>query len=97
MSSGNRPVTIKSIAQELGISFSTVSKALNGNPAIKEDTRRMVVKKAEELGYTPNSLAKGLRGNSTKTIAVIFNDIENPALTFSAVSPLIWPTSATQP
>ena len=82
MSSGNRPVTIKSIAQELGISFSTVSKALNGNPAIKEDTRRMVVKKAEELGYTPNSLAKGLRGNSTKTIAVIFNDIENPALTF---------------
>lgn len=38
--------------------------------------------KAKEMGYTPNSLAQGLRGNSTKTIAVIFNDIENPALTF---------------
>lgn len=82
MGSNHRPVTIKSIAQELGISFSTVSKALNGNPAIKEETREMVVEKARELGYTPNSLAKGLRGDSTKTIAVIFNDIENPALTF---------------
>lgn len=82
MSTDNKPVTIKSIAKELGISFSTVSKALNGNPAIKEDTRKLVIEKAEEMGYTPNSLAKGLRGNSTKTIAVIFNDIENPALTF---------------
>jgi LacI family transcriptional regulator len=65
-----------------GISFSTVSKALNNNPAIKEGTRKMVLNKANEMGYTPNSLAKGLRSNSTKTIAIIFNDIENPVLTY---------------
>lgn len=82
MNAEHKPVTIKSIAKELGISFSTVSKALNGNPAIKEETRKIVTEKAKEMGYTPNSLAKGLRGNSTKTIAVIFNNIENPALTF---------------
>lgn len=82
MNAENKPVTIKSIAKELGISFSTVSKALNGNPAIREETRKMVTDKAQEMGYTPNSLAKGLRGDSTKTIAVIFNDIENPSLTF---------------
>ncbi len=82
MNTENKPVTIKSIAKELGISFSTVSKALNGNPAIREETRKMVVDKAQEMGYMPNSLAKGLRGNSTKTIAVIFNDIENPSLTY---------------
>ena len=35
----NKPVTIKSIAKELGISFSTVSKALNNNPLVKEETR----------------------------------------------------------
>ena len=75
----NKPVTIKSIAKELGISFSTVSKALNNNPLVKEETRRLVLDTAKEMGYTPNSLAKGLRSNSTKTIAVIFNDIENPA------------------
>ena len=78
----NKPVTIKSIAKELGISFSTVSKALNNNPLVKEETRRLVLDTAKEMGYTPNSLAKGLRSNSTKTIAVIFNDIENPALTY---------------
>lgn len=79
---GQKPVTIKSIAQELGISFSTVSKALNNNPAIKESTRELVLKKAEEMGYIPNPLAKGLKSNSTKTIAIIFNDIENPVLTY---------------
>lgn len=82
MNAENKPVTIKSIAKELGVSFSTVSKALNGNPAIREETRKMVTAKAQEMGYRPNSLAKGLRGDSTKTIAVIFNDIENPSLTF---------------
>lgn len=74
--------TIKSIAQELGISFSTVSKALNNNTAVKEETRNIVLKKAQEMGYAPNTLAQGLRNRSTKTIAVIFNDIENPALTY---------------
>nr|WP_273543552.1 LacI family DNA-binding transcriptional regulator [Serratia fonticola] len=34
------------------------------------------------MGYTPNSLARGLRSNTTKTIAIIFNDIENPVLTY---------------
>ncbi|GKS13211.1 LacI family transcriptional regulator [Paenibacillus chitinolyticus] len=82
MTSTNKPITIKSIAKELNISFSTVSKALNNNPAIKEETRKLVLNKANEMGYTPNSLAKGLRSNSTKTIAIVFNDIENPVLTY---------------
>lgn len=79
---GSKPVTIKSIAEELNISFSTVSKALNNNPLIKAETRQLVLDKAQEMGYTPNSLARGLRSNSTKTIAIIFNDIENPVLTY---------------
>ena len=36
------PVTIKSIAEALGISFSTVSKALNNDPAISQQTRELV-------------------------------------------------------
>lgn len=79
---GGKSVTIKSIAKELNISFSTVSKALNNNPLIKAETRQLVLNKAQEMGYTPNSLARGLRSNSTKTIAIIFNDIENPVLTY---------------
>ncbi|MHB8061362.1 MAG: LacI family DNA-binding transcriptional regulator [Ruminiclostridium sp.] len=78
----NKKVTIKEIAYQLGISFSTVSKSLNNHPAVKEETRRIVLKKAEELGYSPNILARGLRTHSTQTIGVVFNDIENPVLTY---------------
>jgi len=75
-------VTIKSIAEELGISFSTVSKALNNSYLVKEETRNLVLKKAEEMCYSPNMHARGLRNKTTKTIGVIFNDIENPVLTY---------------
>ena len=74
-------VTIKHIAEELGVSFSTVSKALNDDPVVKEETRNRVHEKADELGYFPNAVARGLRSNSTKTIGVILNDIENPTRT----------------
>jgi DNA-binding LacI/PurR family transcriptional regulator len=66
----------------LGISFSTVSKALNNSPVVKEETRQLVLQKAKELDYAPNMLARGLRSKSSKTIAAIFNDIENPVLTY---------------
>lgn len=75
-SSGN--VTIKSIAKQLGVSFSTVAKALNDDPLVKEETRKMVQEKAAEMGYLPNIMAKGLRSRSTKTVGVILNDLENP-------------------
>lgn len=78
----SKKVTIKSIAEELGVSFSTVSKSLNDHPGINAETREMVIKKAREMGYAPNLFARGLRTNSIKTIAIIFNDIENPVLTY---------------
>ena len=54
-------VTIKNIAELLNISFSTVAKALNDDPLVKEETRKRVREKASELGYFPNSIARGLR------------------------------------
>ncbi len=74
-------VTIKYIAKQMGISFSTVSKALNNNPLVKEETRIRVQKTAEELGYLPNIFARGLHRKPAKTIGVILNDIENPTRT----------------
>lgn len=74
-------VTIKHIAEEMGVSFSTVAKALNNDPVVKEATREKVQKKAVEMGYLPNIIAKGLRSKSTKTVGVILNDIENPTRT----------------
>ena len=74
-------VTIKYIAKQMGISFSTVSKALKNDPLVKEETRIAVQEKAEELGYLPNIFARGLHRKPTKTIGVILNDIENPTRT----------------
>lgn len=76
---GNR-VTIKSIAEQLGVSFSTVSKALNNDPHVKEKTRQMVVEKAKEMHYTQNFFAKGLRNRTSRTVAVIANDVSVLAL-----------------
>lgn len=72
-------VTIKSIAQRLGVSFSTVSKALNGDPTVNPKTRKLVEETAREMNYTRNVFASGLRQKGSKTVAIIVNDIDIPA------------------
>lgn len=72
--------TIRTIADALGISFSTVSKALNDNPRVREETKKLVRAKAEELHYTPNALAKSLRGNSTRSVCIVMNDTANSVI-----------------
>ena len=72
-------VTIKSIANRLGISFSTVSKALNGDPNVSEKTRELVAKTAQEMHYTRNVFAQSLRQKGSKTVAILLNDIDVPA------------------
>lgn len=75
-------ITIKSIANELGISFSTVSKALNHDQSISVQTRELVASKALEMGYQPNLMARGLRNKSTRSVAIILNDLNNPTNTY---------------
>lgn len=68
-------VTIKDIARELGISPSTVSRALKDHPDISMDTKKAVTKLAEELNYQPNTIALSLRHRKTNTIGVIIPEI----------------------
>jgi LacI family transcriptional regulator len=63
--------TIHDIARMLNLSASTVSRALNNNPVISENTRKLIIKKAQELGYQPNVMAANLRTRRTNTIGVI--------------------------
>jgi len=67
--------TITDIARELGISPSTVSRALNNHPAISEKTRKAVVKLARKRNYQPNLLALNLLRRKTNTIGVIVPEI----------------------
>jgi LacI family transcriptional regulator len=72
-----QPVTIKTIAEKLGLSIATVSRALKDSHEISAPTRERVKQAALELGYQPNVNASGLRAGSSKTIAVMVPEVEN--------------------
>lgn len=66
-----KKITIHDIAQELNITFSTVARALNDNPAISRATKKAVKETAERLGYRQNKLASSLRLGKSHIIGVI--------------------------
>lgn len=68
-------VTIKDIARELGISPSTVSRALKDHFEISEETKEAVKRVAKELNYQPNTLALSLRNSKSNTIGVVVPEI----------------------
>ena len=68
-------ITIKDIARALGISPSTVSRALKNHPDISQDTKDNVNKYAKEFNYKPNTLALSLRMSKNNTIGVIVPEI----------------------
>lgn len=75
MQKGKRHISLKDIAQELGVSISTVSRALNNHPDISPDVTSRVQKLAAEMNYTPNPLAMGLLKQATRMIGVIVPDL----------------------
>lgn len=64
-------ITIKDIARALGVSISTVSRALKNNPDISAETRKLVNDYARKHHYKPNAMAASLRSNRSNTIGVI--------------------------
>ncbi|MFO8000418.1 MAG: LacI family DNA-binding transcriptional regulator [Marinilabilia sp.] len=66
-----RRVTITDIAHELGVTPSTVSRALAGNLRVRASTREKVLSMAARMGYQPNVLASSLRKGSSGTIGMI--------------------------
>ncbi len=71
----NKNITIKHIAQTLGISISTVSRALHDAYDVSPETRKKVMALAEELDYKPNPYAVSLVKQSTKMIGVLLPEI----------------------
>ena len=70
-------MNLKKLAEELNLSFSTVSKALRDSHEISESTKSRVVAKANELNYQVNPLASSFRKQKTKTIALIIPEVVN--------------------
>lgn len=74
-------VSMKEIAAVCGVSVATVSKALNDRKDVGEETKELVRKTADELGYFPTISAQALRTNRTYNIGVLFADGARSGLT----------------
>lgn len=77
----SRAATIKSVAEEAGVSTATVSRVLTGANVVGKKVREQVLKAARKLNYNPNRLARSLRAGRRKVIGVIIPDLQNPFLT----------------
>ena len=60
-------ITQKEIAEKLGISRTTVARAINGSPLIKEETKRKVMKLIKEMNYEKNIVGSSLAIRKNKT------------------------------
>jgi len=70
-----RQVTIKDVARELGVSISTVSRALKDHPDISSKTKQLVRSVVDKLKYKPNAIALSLRNRHTHIIGVVVPEI----------------------
>ncbi|WP_114937344.1 LacI family DNA-binding transcriptional regulator [Mucilaginibacter endophyticus] len=70
-------VTIKDIAKALGVSTSTVSRALNGSYEIGTETKKLVLEYAEKINYRPNPIALSLKEQKSHSIGVVVCEVAN--------------------
>ncbi|HOD27088.1 MAG TPA: LacI family DNA-binding transcriptional regulator [Bacteroidales bacterium] len=76
-----KKVSLKDIAQAVGVSSALVSMVLNGKAkqyGIGEEATRKVLAKAKELNYQPNIMARGLRSGRSRLLGLVVADISNP-------------------
>ena len=67
----NTQITLSDIAKKLNVSAVTISKALRNHPDISKKTKKLVVETANEMGYTPNYMARNLSSKKTNTIGLV--------------------------
>jgi LacI family transcriptional regulator len=78
MTNGPRRRTLQDVAQAVGLSVNTVSRALNDMPGVSDVTRARIKAEAERIGYIPNAHARSLVLGSRRTIGVVVTDLANP-------------------
>ncbi len=73
-----KTVTLRDVAREAGVSVSTASRVLNGQPFVSPGVRERVLHASERLGYRPDVAARAMRTGSTGAIGLVVSDISNP-------------------
>ena len=74
-------VSMKDISMACGVSIATVSKALNDQSDVSEETKNHIREVAQQMGYSPNAMARALKTNRTYNIGVLFADDAQSGLT----------------
>ena len=74
----NGKYSISDVAEMLGVSKSTVSRAINGNSGVGDGLRKKVLDLVDEIGYKPNTIAQSLSRGRVNIVALILGDIRNP-------------------
>jgi len=71
-------ITLKMVAERAEVSVNTASRAINNKPDINKETKKQILKVAQELGYVQNATAVALRTKKTRTLGVAIADNRNP-------------------
>jgi len=74
----SRPVSIRDIALQAGVSHTTVSRALHDSPLISRDVRERIQHIAGDMGYIPNAVAQSLKHSQTNTVGLVVTCIADP-------------------
>ncbi|MBQ3079544.1 MAG: LacI family DNA-binding transcriptional regulator [Clostridia bacterium] len=79
-------ITIRDVAAKCGLSISTVSKVFNNYTDISEETRTLVLRTAQNIGYYPSSIASALKTNRSYNLGVLFQAESHSGVTHSFFS-----------
>ncbi len=74
----DRRPTLADVARAAGVSLMTVSRAINGKPGVSDHVRQAIIALANEMGYHPNQIARGLATRSTTSVGLVVPDNTNP-------------------
>ncbi len=70
--------TLSDVAKMTGFSMKTISRVINNEKHVKEETKKKILKVIDKIGYYPNNSARSLVTSKTRSIGLIVGDIENP-------------------
>lgn len=73
-----KPATLSDVAATIGVAPMTVSRVINGNGYVSEETREKVLEAVKKLNYRRNGLARNLKRQRTETVGLVIGDISNP-------------------
>lgn len=72
-------ITIFDVADKAGVGKSTVSRVLNNDPSVKEETKQRVLEVIKELNYTPSTSARGMRATNSRVLGIIATRLDSPS------------------